>query len=244
MNLRSYASMLTFLVALGCGGNSTTEGPGSGGAGSGGARGSGGSGAGGSINCTDIAILSVDLTLLDEDGAPVSGAQVRYSVDGGETQYCESWNDGSYQCGYEEAGEFAFVVDAAGYELDEFTQTVEQGECHVGTERVERTLVPTPPATCTTIAMTSVVVPVDPDDVDAEMQVLWSRPGTAEAPQPCETADRVTWSCGVEARGDIRVDIPASAGHDDYTRVVTVEADACHVHTVTLDEVQRPWLPD
>ncbi len=90
----------------------------------------------------------------------------------------------------------------------------------------------------------STTLPVNPDHVDPEMQVFWSRPGTAGVPQPCESADSITWSCASEVRGDIRIDIPASAGHDDYATVVNVEADECHVQTVTLDEVQRPWLPD
>lgn len=96
----------------------------------------------GGTDCTAIAVSSITLTLVDPEGVEITDATVTFTVDNGELQDCESWDDGSYVCGWEQAGDFDVFIEAPGYAPDNFERLVEADECHVMTKVVERQLEP------------------------------------------------------------------------------------------------------
>ena len=93
------------------------------------------------VACTEEARSSVQITLLDEAGAPVVGASVIASTDSGELE-CEDWEGaGVYTCGYEVSGAFLISIEAEGFEPAEVELEVSltDDECHV--ETVQETVV-------------------------------------------------------------------------------------------------------
>lgn len=91
--------------------------------------------------CTDLAAASVNVILKDSKGAPVSGARVDYSVDGGTPRACDDLDDGSYVCGYEITGVFS-IVAVEGRDEASGSVTVTRGECHVNPQVLTLTLMP------------------------------------------------------------------------------------------------------
>ena len=84
----------------------------------------------------------ITLTILDDAGAPIDNANISYTVDGEEGFFVESFTNGEYFVGGEEAGDF--VVDISS-DSDGDTalisvlpsSTVEADECHVITQAFE-----------------------------------------------------------------------------------------------------------
>lgn len=88
------------------------------------------------VACTEIAVSSAQITLVDEAGAPVVGASVIASTDSGELD-CEDWEStGVYVCGFEVSGPFLISIEAEGFEPAEVELEVglTDDECHVVTE--------------------------------------------------------------------------------------------------------------
>lgn len=91
------------------------------------------------IDCTDIAVSSTAITLENEAGDPVLGADVRFRTDELAEQPCDEF-DGTYTCGFEIAGELIITIEADGFEPAEVTVEVGSDECHVITEELSVTL--------------------------------------------------------------------------------------------------------
>ena len=98
------------------------------------------------IACTADFRYSATLTLTDLDGNPISDAAISYTVDGEEGTYIDSWMDGEYAIGGEEAGDFVVEINVelptedpcvwdVGTATLEFT--IEEDECHVISQAFE-----------------------------------------------------------------------------------------------------------
>ena len=95
----------------------------------------------GDVYCTEIFVYSVSLSLVDEDGVPLSDAIVSYTVDGEEGSYVEHFFDGEYMVGGEESGFFEIDIyaelpvegDDDCFRIGSATleATIEADECHV-----------------------------------------------------------------------------------------------------------------
>ena len=100
------------------------------------------------VICTDLAAVSITVTVIDDSGEPVFDAEVTYQPDGGDVTDCESWPGGAeatFACGYEVAGEITVRVSSPGFDPVERVVTVASDECHVIGEAVEITLTPADP---------------------------------------------------------------------------------------------------
>jgi hypothetical protein len=82
--------------------------------------------------CTEEALFSVDVTVVDSAGAPVTDATLKYSVDGGSESDCSHvfQTDNSYSCGVEQAGHFV-ITATRGAVTQTAAVDVTEGECHV-----------------------------------------------------------------------------------------------------------------
>jgi hypothetical protein len=193
------------------------------------------------VDCTTEARASIQLTVLDESGAPVTDASATYTA-AGATADCESTGDGTFVCGYEVAGEIEVTITATGFATDTFTQVVESDECHVITETVERTL---SPVECTDIAVPSIEVTVT-DSQGAAVEtgdVVWNMADEDDLPEPCDWLGGNVWTCAYEVSGELAVEISNAGPYEPYRETVTVEADECHVITESLSAVLQV-LPD
>jgi len=102
----------------------------------------------GPVACTDIALSSLSVTVLDEAEQPVIDATVT-ATHASDIKTCESQNDGTYRCDfYEVEGEFVVAATKSGYVDDSESVTVAADECHVITESVTLVLVAANPPCC------------------------------------------------------------------------------------------------
>ena len=101
---------------------------------------SAGCGSGGDeMACTTEARSSVTLEVVDTMGNRITDATVTYSVDGGASKNCEPFPDGTYTCGFEEAGAFS-ITATRGMDTHTHNLTVTSDECHVIGQNVTITL--------------------------------------------------------------------------------------------------------
>ncbi|MDI1444093.1 hypothetical protein [Polyangium sp. 6x1] len=82
------------------------------------------------VACTTIAAVSVTVTVVDSTEAPVTDAELTYTVNGGAAKPCEQVVENTYDCGVEESGNFVITAtrDAATKTAN---VTVTADECHV-----------------------------------------------------------------------------------------------------------------
>ena len=115
-------------------------------------------------------------------------------------------------------------------------------ECHVFTESAEVQL---EGVACTDEVRPSVLVTVtDVQGVDVTSgDVAWNMADEDDLPEACTHIGANQWHCAEEVPGDIRIDITNAGPYEDFTQVVTVEEDPCHVITEELDAVLE-YLPD
>ena len=88
------------------------------------------------VGCNDYAAASVQITLVDESGAPVEGAEIDYeSVEADLHGPCDEIGAGEYVCGYEVSGALHISITAEGFEPAEVELEVgvTEDECHVET---------------------------------------------------------------------------------------------------------------
>ena len=92
--------------------------------------------------CTDLAAVSVGVTVTALDGALVSDAVVQFQPAGGEVAACEGGSDGVYLCGFEVAGEITVSASKDTFFAPDQTVTVEEDAegCHVVQENVAMVL--------------------------------------------------------------------------------------------------------
>ena len=93
------------------------------------------------VACDEMAVYSVNLEILDESGSPLTDAEITYTVDGEEGQVVESWGDGTYMVGIEEAGDFEISIRVQMQDPDDgccwkegsadLSLAIESDECHV-----------------------------------------------------------------------------------------------------------------
>ncbi len=96
--------------------------------------------------CTEIAVVSVTVNVVDPDGGDVDNVAVTYSVDGGTDVICLRLSDerSIFACGYEVAGSMEIAVLATGYAPFDRTVIVEADACHVIPQTLEAVLEPVP----------------------------------------------------------------------------------------------------
>ncbi|MRG96205.1 hypothetical protein [Polyangium spumosum] len=84
----------------------------------------------GEVACTLIATVSVTVEVVDGTGAPVTDADLTYTVNGGPSKPCEQVFENSYDCGTEEAGDFVITANRDA-STKTASVTVTADECHV-----------------------------------------------------------------------------------------------------------------
>ena len=95
----------------------------------------------GGVDCTADFRTSSNITIFDQEGSPLPGVEVSYTVDGQEGTYIYTGEDGTYDVGGEEAGDFVVRMyieipqeaDPCCSDVGEGTLefTIEADECHV-----------------------------------------------------------------------------------------------------------------
>jgi hypothetical protein len=191
------------------------------------------------VVCTDMAASSVNVSVVDPDGAPIPGATVTYAVGEGDLANCDAMGDGTWVCGWEVAGDITIHVQAEGYEDHSQVVTVGADECHVIPERLDVVL---EPVECTAEVRPSVyatVLGMSGEDLTGVLVVFTSASGIAG---PCEEGEADVWTCGEEVAGDVTVTAGAD-GHVPVSQTVTVGADECHVITESIT-LALDWADD
>jgi hypothetical protein len=199
----------------------------------------------GGLACTEIAVSSLNLSVEAPDGSAVIGADVQYTVDGSDPEPCQSWDDGTYVCGYEDSGSIEATVKADGYlEASVVVEVpMDDSGCHVVSQSATLTL-EADVVDCTEEVRPSVEVSLSASDGGALSNpvVEWGRPNADMAPQPCSPSGEV-WFCGEEAPGELEITGWAD-GFPASTALVNVEmtADGCHVETEALSLILNSSL--
>lgn len=194
--------------------------------------------------CTDIAIASVSLSVVDESGAAVADAEATFTVDGGSKQICENTGNGGYACGWEVAGTFEVTVAKEG--LESVTEAVVVGMtedgCHVDGQVLDITL---EEKVCTAEVVTSVIATLlgSTGETLESPEVSWGYANADMEPVPCR-AEGGAWLCGEDVSGDLEIYGTAS-GHTTDLEPVTVPMDEAECHAVTQEvALVVEWLPD
>lgn len=192
------------------------------------------------VTCTTESRWSVTVTIQDEGGSPRPDALVTYSVDHEEERECQSWGDGTFSCGEEQAGTFTIYADADGYSPAETTVEVGSDACHVQTEAVTLTL----NSECSDDALIyGVFATISGASGEAlESPVITCESLAADSAVACEDLGDGTYGCCLERSGALIVSGTAS-GHDTDVVEVEVASDGCHPIPEAVDLVVD-WLPD
>lgn len=190
------------------------------------------------IACTTEARSSVSLQVRDESGAIIPDSSLSFTVDGGAATPCESWTEGEWACGWEQAGSFEITASAPGFEPQVLEVEVEADVCHVITEVVEVVLVPTcgeedpAPSVIASVAGSS-------GELLEGVAVVYSQ---NDGPEVACQSDGATWVCGWGSTGTFVVTASAS-GHVSESLTAEVAAMGCGVDTQSLDFL-LDWSPD
>lgn len=190
------------------------------------------------IACSTEMRSSVSVQVRDESGALIPDTSLSYTVDGGTSAPCESWTEGEWVCGWEQAGSFEITASAPGFDPKVLQVDVEADVCHVISEVVEVVLVPT----CGEVDPgPSVIASVggSSGELLEGVAVVYSQNGGPEV--ACQ-ADGVDWVCGWGSTGTFVVTASAS-GHVSESQTAEVAALGCGVDTQSLDFL-LDWSPD
>ncbi|HVK67576.1 MAG TPA: hypothetical protein VM694_23985 [Polyangium sp.] len=91
------------------------------------------------VACTTIAAISVTVDVVDSTGAPITDADLTYTVNGGPSKPCEQVVENSYDCGVEESGNFV-ITATRDMATKTANVTVTSDECHVIGQSLTMTL--------------------------------------------------------------------------------------------------------
>lgn len=194
------------------------------------------------VGCTAMAVYSTTVHVVGEDGEPIEGATLTFTLDGDGPQPCEELQGGDYVCGIEADGHFVIEGTAEGFSTETVEVDVAADECHPIPEAVTLTL---SAQDCTAEEVPSVRVHLhgEGDEVLGDPQVSF-QVGDAATTEPCDSADGIDWTCGSELTGEFTIDAVAD-GHAAVSRVVTVAGDGAGCHPVTEElDIALAWLPD
>lgn len=195
----------------------------------------------GGVDCTTEARASVIVRVVDDAGAAVADASVRWSVpdedDGGA---CEASPDGeSWTCGWERSGELTVTAEAPGRSPVEATVEVGADACHVQTEAVTLVL-PAPDCTDEEVPAVELHVTASTGGPIAEALAYYV-PSDEDWSTPGECAlglDGLFW-CAWERSGDLDVWVHAK-GWSTWSETITVGHDGCHPITERRSVVLEP----
>jgi hypothetical protein len=194
------------------------------------------------VACTTIAITSVNLQVVDESGAPVSGVVATYDRGEGPTA-CGSLSDTQFFCGMEESGSFVIHVEAPGFSSFDTTVEVGADECHVIGETVEAVLSPVDCTTEEVPAVTGTVAGSSGEEL-SNVVVSWGLANADMMPVPCDVQADGSFQCAPEQEGDIEVYASADA-HTPAVQTVQVALDPAGCHVVTQNvSFALDYLPD
>lgn len=178
------------------------------------------------IDCDLMAVSSIQLSVLDELGEPVDGAQAEFSTNGADWTACDDFGDG-WVCGYEVGGDIEVRASAPGYDEQQVSVFVDSDVCHVITEQVDLTL---EALDCTAEAVAALEVIVSDargGPVGSEEVVVTRGDADSEDFEPCEAGlDGLHW-CGWEWSGEMSVQVSAQ-GFESQSMDFDVEHDGCH----------------
>lgn len=182
------------------------------------------------VACTDLAAYSTTVSVVDATGNRVVGITGTYTVDGGESKPCESWDAGELVCGVEEAGHFVISVSADGYEAATVEADVGADECHVIGEVLHVTL---EEIACTAEVVASALVSVQAEDGTplADSVVTYTVDGGATA--TCDASGTGSHTCGEDEVGQFVFEASAF-GFQTQSASVVVEGDECHALTESV----------
>lgn len=175
--------------------------------------------------CTEIAVGSVTLTVVESDGDPIEGATARWSTDDASGD-CDA-TGATFTCGYEITGAITITASAPGRADASTTVTVEDDGCHPIPEAVELTL----EAECLDDAILRSIRATITSAASMPLDNLLVQYGPpAGAMSDCQEEANGVWSCGDEEAGTFTVTASAD-GHQPASQEVTVEQGDCHVIT-------------
>lgn len=194
------------------------------------------------IACDTMLVFSVNLTVVDEGGAPIEGASARYRVDGGPEAACEDLGGGAFACGADEAGAFEITVEAEGREAEIVEAVVEAGECHVAPVSVEARL---DQYVCGDAVLYGVQLGLAGASGEALEQPVaeWRESGGEW--QSCEAGDTATdFLCAPNAWGSLEVR-GSAAGHPAVSQAVEVLSDEAGCFPLVEEvEIVLDWGAD
>ena len=96
---------------------------------------------GNNVDCDAMAVASVQVEVVDDQGDPVPDATGSFTTQAGLSGDCESLS-GELVCGWEVGGTMDITIRADGFVDAEEQVDIEEGECHVVTEFLTVALVP------------------------------------------------------------------------------------------------------
>lgn len=194
--------------------------------------------------CTDLAAASVTAYVEDTAGNAIADATATFTVDGGAAQACETFTDGAYVCGWEQAGVIAVTIEKDGFvaATQEVSVGMDADQCHVEQETLNFVL---EGVDCTDVEVPAVQVTLS--SLDGEVlespMVWWGFANADMEPVECDLQGGV-WACAHEEVGDIEVSGTASGHTTDLATVTVVSEEAgCHPVTETVALVVQ-WLDD
>ncbi len=186
------------------------------------------------VDCNDMAIVSVVVTVESSGSVPLDGLEVRYTSSGAASKRCDK-QGGSWLCGYELAGDILIEASADCHGEVSETVVVPMGACHPEQQDLQLLM---DPVDCTQEEIPGVVVTVSDEDGGpiADVAVGWV-PADEDWTdfEPCEAYDD-GWGCAWGQSGDIELEVTAD-GYAPWMDTVTVDEDCCGPVTEQVDVV-------
>ncbi len=188
------------------------------------------------IPCQDLASSSVVVTVLDEAGAPISGADVRAAEPDGEPEPCTTSAPGDYICSGAHNAHLVITASLEGFDAATAEVDVVSRQCEVPDQTVELVL---EPKTCPSVEPVGVNLEIIGSGVDPLVGVWASYAVNGGAEADCVAVGDAAFQCGVEV-GEYVLTAGAE-GREEGTATIAVGVDStgCYPETghatITLD---------